>query len=413
MSIAGETPRAIFPNPFCDPALVALAIETGLLPRDEDEQSLLSDIEILVDDSLPDPDYSASESDDDNATTYTYNSRLLQTRSSQMAPTFAKSIRSSNNKSPPTLTEGKVNPDVLKTWERGCIAYFGQRKVLAGDQVRQVLDSLDNTRTINWVGHRREELAKMNFPDFMNLFRKHALDSDWHLDLKKRLQRRTQGEEEAFEDFANEVCALNTLLVDAPKSSFTHERLHEILLAGAHDNINELYISSELPDKYVAAEWGKLELDVLNNWIINMVKIDKRVTNERKRARRLIEEQNKRSKNGGAGNDNKKTSSDNKENTGGESLDSRSHQGRTRCLEGPPRLLQVQEVLHQSRSEGLQGRFPKGTRHLHQCSGHGCKAGGVEYPEKEGSACRGGGGFIGDLRVGLGGLQGQRLRIGF
>jgi hypothetical protein len=135
MPTAEENPRATFLNPFSNPALVTLVIETGLLPGDEDTQSVLSDIEALDNDSFPDPAYSASDSDDEESTAYTYTSRLLPARFSQMAPTFAKSIRSSNNKSLPTLTAGKVNPDILKTWEQGCIAYFGQHKIVVGDQV--------------------------------------------------------------------------------------------------------------------------------------------------------------------------------------------------------------------------------------------------------------------------------------
>ncbi|KAJ2923658.1 hypothetical protein H1R20_g13436, partial [Candolleomyces eurysporus] len=218
-----------------------------------------------------------------------------------MAPTFAKSIRSSSNKNPPTLSAGKVTSDVLKTWERGCVAYFSQRKVAADEQVGQVLDSFEETRTINWIGHRREDLTKLKFLDFMKILRKHALENEWYLELKKKLQRRTQGEDETFEDFANEVCHWNTLLIDAPKSSFLNERLHEILLAGAHNNINELYLASKLPDKYASAEWDNVEADVLNDWIADVIKVNQRVANERKRARRLLEERKQKGKKFGSG----------------------------------------------------------------------------------------------------------------
>ncbi|KAJ2911300.1 hypothetical protein MD484_g9114, partial [Candolleomyces efflorescens] len=225
-----------------------------------------------------------------------------------MAPTFAKSIRSASNKNPPTLSAGKVTSDVLKTWERGCIAYFIQKKIAVDEQVGQVLDSFEETRTINWIGHRREELTKLKFPAFMKILRKHALENEWYLDLKKKLQRRTQGEEEVFEDFANEVCHWNTLLVDGPKSSFSNERLHEILLAGAHDDINELYLASELPDKYADANWEDAEADLLNDWIDDVIKIDRRVANERKRARKLLEERKPKAKKfGGNANENTTT----------------------------------------------------------------------------------------------------------
>ncbi|KAJ2935130.1 hypothetical protein H1R20_g1983, partial [Candolleomyces eurysporus] len=296
-----ETPLITFPNPFQDPALILMARKTGLIPQDEENLSVLTDLESDEEETFPDTILDRSSDSEDDIPAHIYGSRLLSSRVDQMAPTFAKSIRSSNNKSPPTLSAGKVTSDVLKTWERGCTAYFSQKKVAAGDQVRHVLDSFEETRTINWVGHRREELAKLKFPEFMKILRKHALENEWHLELKKKLQRRTQSEDEAFEDFANEVCHWNTLLVDAPKSSFSNERLHEILLAGAHDDINELYSASDLPDKYADADWEDAEADVLNDWIADVIKIDRRVANERKRARKLLEERKQKNKKFGGG----------------------------------------------------------------------------------------------------------------
>ncbi|RXW11191.1 hypothetical protein EST38_g14664, partial [Candolleomyces aberdarensis] len=216
---------------------------------------------------------------------------LVPSRIDQMAPTFAKSIRSSNNKSPPTLSAGKVTSDVLKTWERGCTAYFSQKKVAVGDQVQQVLDSFEETRTINWIGHRREELAKLQFPEFMKTLRKHALENEWYLELKKKLQRRTQSDDEAFEDFANEVCHWNTLLVDAP---------------------------NELPDKYADADWEDADADVLNDWIADVIKVDRRVANERKRARRLLEERKQKNKKFGGGGNIANTAGSNSGSGGGE-----------------------------------------------------------------------------------------------
>ena len=161
-----ETSSNPIPSPFQDPALIRLARETGLIPQDEDEVSVLTEMDTEDDFySFSNPDLSSDSEDELPA--YIFESRLLHLKVDSMAPTYAKTVRSSNNKSPPTLSAGKVTSDVLKAWERGCIAYFSQKKVVVGDQVGHVLDSFEETRTVNWIGHRREELAKLTFPEFM------------------------------------------------------------------------------------------------------------------------------------------------------------------------------------------------------------------------------------------------------
>ena len=139
----------------------------------------------------------------------------------------AASVESHNPKIAPTLTPGKVTPEVLHQWERACKEFFRIKGIAKENQVESVLSRLQDLRTADWVEANEAVLTALAFPDFMERLRGEVLERDWDRKIKLSVLASKQGER-PFHEWANGMQTRNALLRGRPHH-FNDEALREVL----------------------------------------------------------------------------------------------------------------------------------------------------------------------------------------
>ena len=103
-------------------------------------------------------------------------------------------VESRNPKVPPTLTAGKITPEVLHRWERACKDHFRTKRIGEEAQVGSVLYRLEDLQLANWVEANEVILTALKFPVFMDRLRDHILEKDWDRKIKLSILDFKQGE---------------------------------------------------------------------------------------------------------------------------------------------------------------------------------------------------------------------------
>ena len=119
--------------------------------------------------------------------------------------------KTQNPRVPPTLTAGRVTPEVLYRWERACKEYFRVERVAQDKQVESVLFRLQDLRIANWVEANEATLTALGFPEFMDQLREMALGEGWDRKIKLSMLASKQGER-PFHEWVREMKAQNALL---------------------------------------------------------------------------------------------------------------------------------------------------------------------------------------------------------
>jgi hypothetical protein len=112
---------------------------------------------------------------------------------------------------PPTLTAGKLTPEIVREFEECCISYFDAKlEIEPKDYVRRIGGSLHDRVIADWYGTNRVRFCAMAFEDFISELKNKWLPDDWQGDIRRRiLGAKHTG---AFYEWAMTLRGLNTLL---------------------------------------------------------------------------------------------------------------------------------------------------------------------------------------------------------
>ena len=124
-------------------------------------------------------------------------------------------VEDSNPKVAPTLTLGKVTPEVLHRWERSCKEYFRQKNITDKKKVESILSRLLDFRIADWVEANEAQLKGLDFLTFMGKLQAEALEKDWDRKIKLEILASKQGER-PFHEWAYSLLIRNALLHGQP-----------------------------------------------------------------------------------------------------------------------------------------------------------------------------------------------------
>ena len=177
-------------------------------------------------------------------------------------------VEDSNPKVAPTLTPGKVTPEVLHRWERSCKEYFRQKNITDKKKVESILSRLLDFRIADWVEANEAQLKGLDFLTFMGKLRAEALEKDWDRKIKLEILASKQGEC-LFHEWAYSLLTRNALL-HGQLCRFDDVALHETLENNMDSGL-ELWMrrtpvdigaplrdwieAVKVEDEFVAREW--------------------------------------------------------------------------------------------------------------------------------------------------------------
>ena len=124
-------------------------------------------------------------------------------------------VEDSNPKVAPTLTPGKVTPEVLHQWECLCKEYFRQKNITDKKKVESILSRLLDFRIADWAEANEAQLKVLDFLTFMGKLQVEALEKDWDRKIKLEILASKQGER-PFHEWAYGLLTRNTLLRGRP-----------------------------------------------------------------------------------------------------------------------------------------------------------------------------------------------------
>lgn len=163
---------------------------------DSQQSSPLSDLTPSLTDSPHPPNVPLPPSDDDN-----------------MAPASDLTECTTEGATcPPTLTAGRLTPELIQRREAGCLAHFDYKKIAAEDQVARATPFLLDPLVQNWYLKDRPVYNTSSFAEFMIEFRNEFLNTNWAVRLQREIGQITQ-DDRPFTDFANEIMSKNAILL--------------------------------------------------------------------------------------------------------------------------------------------------------------------------------------------------------
>ncbi|KAF9645798.1 hypothetical protein BDM02DRAFT_3119713 [Thelephora ganbajun] len=218
---------------------------------------------------------SRSRSRSSDSTSSSDSSIIHHTTTSTMS-TFA-TVKDRNPKIAPTLTSGKITPEVLYRWERSCKEHFRVKDITEKKKVESVLSRLQDFRIADWVEANGVTLKTLEFSAFMEKLRKEALGKDWDRKIKLNILASKQGER-PFHEWVYEMQTRNALL-RGRQCHFNEEALRETL-----ENNMDQGLELRMRRIVLAEETS------LREWIEAVKTEDEFVTREREMAREVVRE---------------------------------------------------------------------------------------------------------------------------
>ena len=173
-------------------------------------------------------------------------------------------VESSNPKVAPTLTPGKVTPEILHQWERACKEYFRVKGVAQNKKVESILSRLQDLCIADWAEANKATLITLDFLDFIEKLRGEVLEKDWNQKIKLSMLASKQGDR-PFHEWAYKLQTRNTLLRGHPGhfgDGALRETLKNNMDQGLELRIRRLAIATTVP-LWDWIEVVKVEDDVL------------------------------------------------------------------------------------------------------------------------------------------------------
>jgi hypothetical protein len=191
-------------------------------------------------------------------------------------------------KSAPILHDGIITPAVLQLWCKKAEIFFDVKSLAPEDRVKNVLSCFSSQALVNWVNENEATLRTLSWTDFMTQLKKTALTPGWDVDIFRTMVNVKQPTTLSFEKWMNDIRGANFSLSDT--------RFHKDTVAlRAH---LESHISDDLADHIATLTKNERDridtLVELGDWLSEMVDLDRKMANSRKRHLALVEEAVKR-----------------------------------------------------------------------------------------------------------------------
>ena len=163
------------------------------------------------------------------------------------------SVEDSNPKMAPTLTSGKITPEIFFRWERSCIEYFRVKKIEEEKKVESILSRLQDVRIVDWAVANEAMLKALDFATFTEKFRGQVLEKDWDRKIKLSILASKQGER-PFEEWANEIQSRNALL-RGRRCHFNKAALRETLENNMDSELETRMLKATVAEDVSLREW--------------------------------------------------------------------------------------------------------------------------------------------------------------
>jgi hypothetical protein len=178
----------------------------------------------------------------------------------------------------PTLSAGKVTPEVYAEFVRLSKAFFREKDVAATRQVARISGALTDSGHVEWYDANETNLESGDFNAFCTAFRaKFVSNRDDHK-LQTTLYSSKQGDRD-FLDWAQDVCRINRLIIGSD-AHLSDSQLSHILRGNC--------------DTELLKKIGTVTLDAdpstdLQGWIDEIQTLHEELAEERARIRRMME----------------------------------------------------------------------------------------------------------------------------
>ena len=187
-------------------------------------------------------------------------------------------------KSAPTLHDGVITPAVLQLWCKKSEIFFEVKNLAPEDRVKNILSCFSSQALVNWVNENEATLRALSWADFMVQLKKNALTPGWDVTIFRTMVNIKQPSTQSFAKWMNDVRGANFSLTDT--------RFHKDSEAlRAH---LESHISDDLADHLdtlTKSERDRINAIVeLEDWLREMIDLDEKMVNFRKRHLALVEE---------------------------------------------------------------------------------------------------------------------------
>jgi hypothetical protein len=178
------------------------------------------------------------------------------------------SVDQSSPSKVPLLLARDISPSVMREFEDGCLAYFGQKAMDAKVQVRMIAPGICDCCIRDWITADRDRIYALSFVDFMSEFRTNYLKPDWEATTHRELLGMTQGSQ-TFWNFQAAVKSKNSLLFGT-KSYLAEDKLRHQIEAAIDANLARK-CNSEKVDKVID----------FKEWLNEVKRVDENVRAER------------------------------------------------------------------------------------------------------------------------------------
>ncbi|THG93880.1 hypothetical protein EW026_g7473 [Hermanssonia centrifuga] len=148
-------------------------------------------------------------------------------------------------KHPPVLTSGTLTPETLQQFQIACQHHFNYRKVAEADKVTTIAPSLQSPTVQLWYFGNEATLTTGTFVEFMTAFRKRFLKKNWADNIRVKLLRSSQSEDDSFDTWLESLEASNALLIGTT-SFFSDKRLREHIESHAFEDLRTLAETAEV-----------------------------------------------------------------------------------------------------------------------------------------------------------------------
>jgi hypothetical protein len=111
----------------------------------------------------------------------------------------------------PSLSTGRLTPEVAATWIRLSKAYFREKKIDAADRVEHIAGSFEDSSHIEWYEAREPHYNAMDFNDFADAFKLKFLSERAAIEVQTELYQSRQGDRD-FLEWAMDIRRLNRLI---------------------------------------------------------------------------------------------------------------------------------------------------------------------------------------------------------
>jgi hypothetical protein len=178
----------------------------------------------------------------------------------------------------PTLSTGKVTPEVFAEFVRVAKAFFREKEIQPPRQVARISGALTDSGHLEWYDANETNLESGDFNTFCAAFRAKFVSSRDDQELQRSLYASKQGNKD-FLDWAQDVCRINRLITGSTAHLSDAQLSH--VLRGNMD--------PELQKKIGTYTFDSDPSTDLQGWISEIQEAHEELNDERARVRRMME----------------------------------------------------------------------------------------------------------------------------